>query len=74
MPGADFLKTSTGFSTHGATVEDVAILRGVAGSRCGVKASGGIRTLSDARRMLQAGANRLGASAGVQILSELTVP
>ena len=72
--GADFLKTSTGFSTHGATVEDVAILRGVAGSRCGVKASGGIRTLSDARRMLQAGANRLGASAGVQILSELTVP
>ena len=69
--GADFLKTSTGFSTHGATVEDVALLRGVAGGRCGVKASGGIRTLADARKMLLAGANRLGASAGVQILSEL---
>jgi deoxyribose-phosphate aldolase len=69
--GADFLKTSTGFSTHGATVEDVALLRGVAGTRCGVKASGGIRTLEDARKMLAAGANRLGASAGVQILNEL---
>ncbi len=68
--GADYLKTSTGFSTHGATVEDVALLRGIAGSRCGVKASGGIRTLDDARRMLNAGANRLGASAGVQILEE----
>ena len=68
--GADFLKTSTGFSVHGATAEDVAILRGVAGDRCGVKASGGIRTLADARAMLMAGANRLGASAGVQILSE----
>ena len=70
--GADFLKTSTGFSTYGATVEDVALLRGVAGTRCGVKASGGIKTLDDARKMLLAGANRLGASAGVQILSELT--
>ena len=69
--GADFLKTSTGFSTHGATVEDVALLRGVAGARSGVKASGGIRTLADARKMLYAGANRLGASASVQILSEL---
>lgn len=69
--GADFLKTSTGFSTHGATVEDVALLRGVAGARCGVKASGGIRTLADARKMLPAGANRIGASASVQILAEL---
>jgi deoxyribose-phosphate aldolase len=69
--GTDFLKTSTGFSTGGATVADVALLRGVAGSRCGVKASGGIRTLSDARAMLEAGANRLGASASVAIVREL---
>lgn len=69
--GADFLKTSTGFSTGGATPQDVALMRGVAGARCGVKASGGIRTLADARRMLEAGANRIGASAGVAILSEL---
>jgi deoxyribose-phosphate aldolase len=69
--GADFLKTSTGFSTGGATPEDVALLRGVAGSRCGVKASGGIRTLADARAMLEAGANRIGASASVGILWEL---
>jgi len=69
--GADFIKTSTGFSTGGATPEDVALMRGVAGGRCGVKASGGIRTLADARRMLEAGANRLGASAGAAILGEL---
>lgn len=68
--GADFLKTSTGFSTGGATPEDVALLRGVAGSRCGVKASGGIRTLTDARAMLEAGADRIGASASVSILKE----
>lgn len=69
--GADFLKTSTGFSTGGATAADVALLRGVAGARCGVKASGGIRTLSDARTMLEAGANRIGASASVAIVREL---
>ncbi len=69
--GADFLKTSTGFSTGGATPEDIALLRGVAGSRCGVKASGGIRSLGDARAMLEAGANRIGASASVNILREL---
>lgn len=69
--GADFLKTSTGFSTSGATAEDVAMMRGVAGGRCGVKASGGIRTLADARRMLEAGANRIGASASVGLLREL---
>src|ERR1700727_3223379 len=68
--GADFLKTSTGFSTGGATAADVAILRGVAGNRCGVKASGGIRTLSDARAMLEAGATRIGASASVAILRQ----
>lgn len=69
--GADFLKTSTGFSTSGANAEDVAMLRGIAGGRCGVKASGGVRTLADARRMLEAGANRIGASASVVILREL---
>ena len=69
--GADFLKTSTGFSTSGATPTDVALLRGVAGGRCGVKASGGIRTLADVRNMLEAGANRVGASASVAIVREL---
>ena len=68
--GADFLKTSTGFSIGGATAVDVALLRGVAGGRCGVKASGGIRTLADARTMLEAGASRLGASASVAIVRE----
>jgi deoxyribose-phosphate aldolase len=69
--GADFLKTSTGFSTGGATAADVALLRGVAGARCGIKASGGIRTLADVRTMLEAGANRVGASSSVAILREL---
>jgi deoxyribose-phosphate aldolase len=68
--GTDFLKTSTGFSTSGATVADVGILRGIAGNRCGVKASGGIRNLNDARAMLHAGATRIGASASVAILRE----
>jgi deoxyribose-phosphate aldolase len=70
--GTDFLKTSTGFSTGGATPDDVALLRGVAGSRSGVKASGGIRTLADAQVMLHAGANRVGASASVNIVRELS--
>jgi deoxyribose-phosphate aldolase len=69
--GADFLKTSTGFSSGGATAADVALLRGVAGGRCGVKASGGIRTLADVGTMLDAGANRIGASASVAIVREL---
>jgi deoxyribose-phosphate aldolase len=69
--GADFLKTSTGFSSGGATAADVALLRGVAGGRCGVKASGGIRTLANVRTMLDAGANRMGASASVSIVREL---
>ena len=69
--GADFIKTSTGFSTGGATVDDVSQMRGVAGSRCGVKASGGIRSLADAKAMLQAGATRIGASASVRIVHEL---
>ena len=69
--GADFIKTSTGFSTGGATVDDIALMRGVAGSRAGVKASGGIRSLADASAMLHAGASRIGASASVRILAEL---
>jgi len=69
--GADFLKTSTGFSTGGATAADIAVMRGVAGNRCDVKASGGIRTLEDARVLLEAGASRLGASAGIQIVREM---
>jgi len=68
--GADFVKTSTGFGSAGATVEDVALMRAVVGPKLGVKAAGGIRTLADARAMIAAGANRLGASAGVQILRE----
>jgi deoxyribose-phosphate aldolase len=70
--GADFLKTSTGFSTGGATVDDITLLRGVAGSRAGVKASGGIRSLADASAMLHAGASRIGASASVKIVHELS--
>ena len=70
--GADFLKTSTGFSSGGATVDDIALLRGVAGSRAGVKASGGIRSLADATAMLYAGATRIGASASVRIVAELS--
>jgi len=69
--GADFIKTSTGFAKSGATADDVALMRGVAGSRCGVKAAGGIRTLADAQAMLEAGANRIGASASVAIVREL---
>jgi deoxyribose-phosphate aldolase len=69
--GADFLKTSTGFASGGATPADVALLRGVAGGRAGVKASGGIRALTDVRTLLDAGANRIGASASVAIVREL---
>jgi deoxyribose-phosphate aldolase len=69
--GADFLKTSTGFSTGGANADDITLLRGVAGHHAGVKASGGIRSLSDATTMLHAGASRIGASASVKIIAEL---
>ena len=69
--GADFIKTSTGFSSAGATAADVALMRGVAGGRCGVKAAGGIQTLADVRAMLEAGASRIGASASVAIVREL---
>ena len=67
--GAAFVKTSTGSGPGGATVLDVALLRQVVGREMGVKASGGIRTAADARRMVAAGANRLGTSAGVAIVT-----
>lgn len=70
--GADFVKTSTGFSTGGATAEHVALMRRTVGPTMGVKAAGGIRTLQDALSMLQAGANRLGCSASVAILQAYT--
>lgn len=69
--GADFVKTSTGFSTGGAKEEDVALMRKTVGYLMGVKASGGIRTLEKARLMIENGATRLGVSAGVQIMEEL---
>jgi deoxyribose-phosphate aldolase len=68
--GADFVKTSTGFSGPGATVEDVALMRSVVGDSMGVKASGGVRSYEDARNMLDAGASRIGASSGVRIVQE----
>lgn len=68
--GADFVKTSTGFGIGGATIEDVELMRRVVGSDMGVKAAGGIRSYSDALGMIKAGANRLGASAGVKIVME----
>jgi deoxyribose-phosphate aldolase len=68
--GADFVKTSTGFSSGGATVEDVALMRRVVGPNVEVKAAGGIKTLADAQNMIAAGATRLGASAGVKIVQE----
>jgi len=70
LAGADFVKTSTGFSTGGATVADVALMRRTVGPGVGVKAAGGIRDLAAARAMIAAGASRLGTSAGVKIVEE----
>ena len=66
--GADFVKTSTGFSKGGATVEDVALMRKAVGNACKVKASGGIRDFKTAKAMVEAGADRLGCSAGIAIV------
>lgn len=66
--GADYVKTSTGFSTGGATEEDVKLMRSVVGDKLGVKASGGVRTPEDAARMINAGASRLGTSNGVKLM------
>lgn len=68
--GAHFVKTSTGFGTGGATVEDVRLMRRTVGDKLEVKASGGVRTCEDALKMLEAGADRIGASSGVAILGE----
>lgn len=68
--GADFVKTSTGFAGGGATVADVRLMRQTVGLAMGVKAAGGIRTYADALAMIEAGANRIGTSAGVQIIEQ----
>ncbi len=65
---AEFVKTSTGFSTNGATVEDVALMKKTVGDTCKVKAAGGIRSYEDAMKMIEAGADRLGCSAGIKIM------
>ena len=67
--GADYVKTSTGFSLHGATIEDVALMRQTVGPDIGVKAAGGARSLADAEAFIAAGATRIGTSAGVAIVS-----
>jgi deoxyribose-phosphate aldolase len=69
LAGAHFVKTSTGFGPGGATVEDIALMRKLVGAEMGVKASGGVRTRADAEKMAQAGANRIGASASVAIVT-----
>jgi len=68
--GADFVKTSTGFSTGGATAEDVRLMRAVVGGEIGIKAAGGVRSLEDVQKMVEAGATRIGASASVKILEQ----
>lgn len=71
LAGADFVKTSTGFSTGGATEEDIKLMRAVVGPETGVKASGGVRSFEDMKKMIDAGATRIGASSGVQIMQGL---
>lgn len=66
--GANFVKTSTGFSTGGATIEDVKLMKSVVGDKLEVKASGGIRNLDTANNMIQAGASRLGTSSGIKLV------
>jgi deoxyribose-phosphate aldolase len=68
--GADFVKTSTGFSISGATPEDVRLIRETIGTSTGIKAAGGVRTLEDLLKMVEAGATRIGASAGVKIIEQ----
>lgn len=69
--GADFVKTSTGFSNGGATVEDVKLMKSIVGDKLEVKASGGVRDLESAKKMVEAGATRLGTSSGVKIAKEI---
>ncbi|HXX58302.1 MAG TPA: deoxyribose-phosphate aldolase, partial [Thermodesulfovibrionales bacterium] len=68
--GAGFVKTSTGFGPAGVTIEDVAVIKTVVRNRCGIKAAGGIRTLSQVKELISAGATRIGTSAGVAIMEE----
>ena len=70
---ADFVKTSTGFNGRGATLENVALMKGVVGGSMRVKASGGIKTVGDCVAMMEAGADRIGTSSGVQIMNETAV-
>ncbi|MHB8895024.1 MAG: deoxyribose-phosphate aldolase [Candidatus Geothermincolia bacterium] len=70
VAGMDFVKTATGLGPGGATVEDIRLMRSVVGDELGVKAAGGIRTWSDARAMIEAGANRIGTSAGPEIIED----
>ena len=67
---AEFVKTSTGFSTHGATPEDVVLMKKTVGNVCKVKAAGGVRSYDDAMKMIEAGADRLGCSAGIKVMEE----
>ena len=69
--GADFVKTSTGFSTGGATYEDVKLMKSVVGDKLQVKASGGVRDLDTAKKMIEAGATRLGTSSGIKIAESI---
>jgi len=71
--GADFVKTSTGFNTAGATLEDVALMRKTVGEKIGVKAAGGVRTRDDVLAMVEAGATRIGTSGGVKIMEGLEI-
>lgn len=71
--GADFVKTSTGFSTGGAKPEDIALMRKTVGPDMGVKASGGVRSTEDVQKMIEAGATRIGASSSIAIINGLTV-
>ena len=70
---AAFVKTSTGFSTNGATLEDVKLMKETVKDNCKVKAAGGIRTYEDAIKMIEAGADRLGCSAGIKIMEEAKI-
>ncbi|MBU5254630.1 deoxyribose-phosphate aldolase [Tissierella praeacuta] len=71
IAGADFVKTSTGFSTGGATVDDVKLMKSIVGDKLEVKASGGVRDIDSAKKMIEAGATRLGTSSGVKIAKEI---
>ena len=68
--GADFVKTSTGFSTHGATFEDVKLLKDTVGDRCFIKAAGGVRSKEDFMKMIELGANRIGTSSGTKLIEK----